>query len=66
MTKVLKHPSIVNKLETVSLDLKMYMNIFSINDEDVENSEVFSEEELNELRDIRKRLKILANKIKQK
>ena len=66
MTKVLKHPSIVNKLETVSLDLKMYINIFSINDEDVENSEIFSEEELNELRDIRKRIKILANKIKQK
>ena len=66
--KLVVNEVIVNKLESISFDIKYYLNINAsiILDESSISFNLMDDDEVNELIEIRKRLKILSHKLKNK
>jgi hypothetical protein len=63
--------AIVNKLESITCDIKYYININasiaqSLDEESINSFKFMDDEEINELIEIRKRTKQLAFKLKNK
>lgn len=68
--KIINNKSFVDKLNSISQDIKTYLNINSYMAQDLSdnNSEwsgmkYLKETDLNELKDIRKRIKVLSKKM---
>jgi len=69
--KVVLNDAIANKLEIVALDIKYYINVNagiaqSLNEENEDAFALIDDEDIGELVEIRKRLKRLAYKLKNK
>lgn len=66
--KIVLNEALVNKLFSISLDIKYYMNVNSqsTNNECLSYLKTMSDEEVNELTEIRSRIKRLTYKLKSK
>lgn len=66
MNTVIINEAIVKKLESISTDIKYYINMNAGMSLEERDDNVFDDEDLKDLVDIRKNIRLLADKLKNK